>query len=88
MKRFIHQLMENQLKVIHEESQVENNSFVYFEKSTLNLLLLYLLSNESHEASDRLEKEALTNICEELEHILATNEKEFEEVIHLLKENL
>lgn len=88
MKGFIHQLMENQLKVINEENQVENNSFVYFEKSTLNLLLLYLLSNESHEASDGLEKEALTNICEELERILVANEKEFEEVIHLLKENL
>lgn len=84
MKRLIHQFMEEQLNGTSEENQVDNNSFVYFEKSTLNLLLLYLLTNESRGS----EKEDLMKISEELERMIADQEKEFERIIQLLKESI
>lgn len=88
MKHLIHQFMEEHLNGMSEEKQVDNNSFVYFEKNTLNLLLLYLLSNDSHGTADVKKSADLTKVSEALEQMIADNEKEFEKIIELLKESI
>ena len=42
----IRQFMKDQLNELKEDKQENNNSFVFLEKSTLNMFILYLLRNE------------------------------------------
>lgn len=75
--------------------QENNNSFIFLEKSSLNLLLAYLLStpptapptapqikDEQPSKSEALELKAI----EELDQLMNENEKEFQAILRLLKE--
>lgn len=75
--------------------QENNNSFVFLEKSSLNLLLTYLLSKPQTEPPTTSEiKDALSakdealesKAIEEIDQIIMNNEKEFQDIIRLLKE--
>ena len=83
-KRVIHQLINNQLKDLKEDKQEDNNSFIFLEKSTLNLLMTYLLMNSSHKDVEEVsgDNEA---ILKEIEQAITENKKEFEEIIAKLK---
>jgi len=89
VKHIIRQFMKNQLK---EDKQENNNSFVFLENSTLNMLITYLLMNEERrtygEKNKDIDKPSEAKTLEKLEHIIANNKKEFEEIIALLKENI
>ena len=84
-KRVIHQFINNQLKDLKEEKQEDNNSFIFLEKSTLNLLMIYLLMNSSHKAVEEV-REDNEAIIKEIEQAMTENKKEFEEIIAKLKE--
>ena len=45
MKHVIRQFMKDQLNELAEDKQENNNSFVFLEKSTLNMVLTYLFMN-------------------------------------------
>ena len=69
--------------------QEHNNSFIFLEKSSLNLLLAYLLSNTKNEipphptniVDDKSELKAI----EKINQLISDNEKEFNTIINLLK---
>lgn len=76
------------------KQQDPNNSFLFLEKSSLNLLLAYLLSkpptsptapNITDELASKEEAWAVKAV-EQLEQFIHDNEKEFQDIIRLLKE--
>lgn len=49
--------MKEHFSSIKDELQENNNSFIFLEKSSLNLLLAYLLSNNKYETSSPVNEE-------------------------------
>ncbi|KAA0941662.1 hypothetical protein FQ087_21150 [Sporosarcina sp. ANT_H38] len=86
MKHIIHQFMENQLNVLKEDKLETNNSFVFLENSTLNMLILSLFMNGQRRTGGDVNEDSQMKILEELDHIIADSKKGFEEIIALLKE--
>ncbi|MBE1556785.1 hypothetical protein [Sporosarcina limicola] len=84
VKHVIRQFMKNQLNELKEEKQEGNNSFVFLENSTLNMLIIHLLMNGGRQTSREMNDDFLG----ELEQVIVETKKEFEEVIMLLKEKL
>ena len=64
---------------------MNDNSFAFLEKTTLNLLLAYLLSGESRGKSEIANEEFELLILKQLDDIMDTNQKQFEEIIDLLR---
>jgi len=83
--RVIHQLMKEQLTNLPNNSDAENNSFAYFEKGTLNLLIAYLMSGEKSKAEENGDEELDIKIIKRLDEMLEDSKEQFEEVISLLK---
>ncbi|KOS63219.1 hypothetical protein FJQ98_24470 [Lysinibacillus agricola] len=81
----IHKLMKEQLTNLPDYSTEENNSFAYLEKSTLNLLIAYLISGEKRKAEEIGDEELELNIIKQLDEMLEESKEQFEEVISLLK---
>ncbi|WP_341300793.1 hypothetical protein MHB44_21345 [Lysinibacillus sp. FSL H8-0500] len=77
-KHAIHQLIKEQLN----RRNGQDNSFAFLEKSTLNLLIAYLISEETT-SNEQPASEA--RLVQQLDKILADSKAQFEEVIHLLK---
>lgn len=77
------------------KQQDHNNSFMFLEKSSLNLLLAYLLSkpqtpvpvspNITDELASKDEAWALKAL-EKLEQFIQDNDKEFQDILRILKE--
>lgn len=65
---------------------VENNSFIFLEKNSLNLLLEHLFSSTKNEPSAITSEEYWSNAIEQLNQVFQENEKEFNAIINLLKE--
>lgn len=86
MKHIIRQFMKNQLNVLKEDKQETNNSFVFLENSTLNLLIISLLMNGQRRMDGEVNEDSQVKILEELDQIIADSQKGFEEIITLLKE--
>ena len=71
----------------------ENNSSIYLESDTLNMLIVYLLMKMETQNNDKI---ATNNeidlfpdaLIEELDSIILTNQKGFNEVLSLLKRKL
>ena len=86
-KHVIHQFIKISLNDLKEDKQENNNSFIFLEKSTLNILMTSILMNtksRTEEEGIRGESEAV--LLKEIEQVIADNKKEFEEIIKLLKE--
>lgn len=81
----VHQLMKEQLANLPTKNSVENNSFAYLEKGTLNLLLAYLLSGEKSKAEEIDDEELEMKLIKQLDEMLEESKEQFEEVIRLLK---
>ena len=92
VKHLIQQFMKDQLNELKEGKQETNNSFVFLENSTLNMLILYMLMNGEHRTNGEMNEDdgRLSNvkILEDLDHVIVENKKEFEEIIALLKERI
>lgn len=76
------------------KQQDPNNSFLFLEKGSLNLLLAYLLSkpptsptapNITDELTSKEEAWAVKAV-EQLEQFIHDNDKEFQDILRLLKE--
>lgn len=78
--------MKEHFSMIKDELQENNNSFIFLEKSSLNLLLAYLLSNNKYEASYPVNEEEEKKAVEKINQLINENEKEFQEIIGLLKD--
>jgi len=83
VKRVIRQVIMDQLNELKAHKQESNNSFVLFEKSTLNILMNFERRTE-HEVNGNSQ----VKILEELEQVIEDNKKDFEEILTLLKEKL
>ncbi|MER2113065.1 MAG: hypothetical protein ABS904_01610 [Solibacillus isronensis] len=78
--------MKEHFSSIKDELQENNNSFIFLEKSSLNLLLAYLLSNNKYETSYPVSEEEEKKAIEKINQLINENEKEFQEIIGLLKD--
>ena len=92
VKQMIRQMMKDQLNELNTENQENNNSYVFLENRTLNMVILYLLMKEERgttgEKSAEIDRHSEGKIVEQLDQVIAENKKEFEEIITLLKEKL
>ena len=81
VKRVIRQLIIDQLNELKADKQDSNNSFILFEKSTLNILM-----NFERRTENEVNSNSQVKILEELEQVIEDNKKDFEELLTLLKE--
>ncbi|MEK5037681.1 hypothetical protein [Sporosarcina sp. FSL K6-3457] len=81
-EQVIRQFMKDQLNNRKEDKQENDNSFIFLEKDTLNMLMNHLLINAEQSTS----VDSQVKIVEVLEQIIADNQKDFEELITSLKE--
>ncbi|MFG6149839.1 hypothetical protein [Halobacillus sp. B23F22_1] len=91
VKHLIRQFMRDQLKDLKENKKARNNSFVFLENSTLNMLIIHLLMNwnrRAEESGTQSEIKAAGEWREELDLIIRENEEKFSEVLSLLNEKI
>lgn len=88
MKHIIRQFMKDQLNELQEDKQDNNNSFVFLEKSTLNMVLTYLLMNGERRNNGEVNEDSHVKILGELEQVISDNKEGFEEIITLLKDRI
>ena len=88
MKQMVRQFMKDQLNNLKQDNQENNNSFVFLEKSTLNMLIIYMLMNGESLPEEEVNGDSQMKILEELEQDIADNKKDFEEIMALLKERI
>lgn len=86
MKRISNGFMKDQPSDVNEYIKKDDNSFVFLEKSTLNLLLAYMLSGERNKTAEGGNEEFELKVIAELDRTIEINKKEFEEIIGVLKE--
>lgn len=79
---YVHDLMREHLTNISQEN---NNSFAYLEKSTLNLLIAYLISDEKKKPLSINHKKIDRKIIKQLDKAIGDSKEQFEEVIRLLE---
>lgn len=79
------EFMKEQLTHVKKDTNEENNSFVFFEKSTLNILLEHLLSGEKQRSNVVFSDEFVRSVLEKLDDLMENNKKEFEDTISKLK---
>ena len=88
VKQAIRQFMKTQLNELQDDKQENDNSFVFLEKSTLNMVLTYLFMNGERRNKGEVNEDSHVKILEELEQVIADNKEDFEEIITLLKERM
>ena len=86
IEKILGQMMKGHITNVRENPQENNNSFIFLEKSSLNLLLTYLLSRPQNETSSLGYEEFEASAIEHLNQMINENEKEFNAIINLLKE--
>ena len=86
MQHVISQFMKDQLNGLKEDKRETNNSFVFLENSTLNMLILSLLMNGQRRTYGEVNADSEEETLEKLDHVIADNKKDFEEILTLLKE--
>ncbi|MFG3611554.1 hypothetical protein [Rummeliibacillus stabekisii] len=79
---YVNDLMREHLTNISQEN---NNSFAYLEKSTLNLLIAYLISDEKKKPLSINHKKIDSKIIKQLDKAIGDSKEQFEEVIRLLE---
>ncbi|MFA1739625.1 hypothetical protein [Lysinibacillus fusiformis] len=77
----IHQLLKDQLSRRNEQ----DNSFAFLEKSTLHLLMAYLVSDEKKDFEQNNSPELEAKWLKQLDEMLEDSKAQFEEVVDLLK---
>ena len=84
LNQIIRQFMKDQ----QSESTDNDNSFIYLEKKTLSMLMVYLLMNAEPRTFSKVDENAQAKIVDVLEQAILENKKDFEEIIASLKERL
>ncbi|ATP39653.1 hypothetical protein CSE16_06080 [Solibacillus sp. R5-41] len=85
MRGMIGDFMKEQIKHVKKSNDEENNSFVFFEKSTLNVLLEHLLTGEKRSSNNIVSDEFEETVLAKLDEVIENNQKEFEDIINKLK---
>lgn len=88
VKRILSQLIEDQFSELKKDKQEDDNSFIFLEKKTLNILLNYMLMNGENLAYGEVDNDTEVKTLEKIEQIIEDNKKEFEKTLTLLKERL
>lgn len=86
IEKVLKQFMKGQFSSVKGDLQENNNSFIFLEKSSLNLLLAYLLTNGKNETPYSIDEEMELQTMENLNRIIQNNEQEFKSIINILKE--
>lgn len=86
MKHGIRQFMKDQLSERQDDTQDSDNSFIFLEKSTLNMFMVSMLMNGERRTSEDGIENDYEKIVEQLERAIAANKKDFEELIAFIKE--
>lgn len=63
----------------------ENNSFMFLEKNTLNVILDHLLTGDKRSSNGEMNGEFEGIVMEKLDEMMEKNKKEFEDIINQLK---
>ncbi|MEG0258684.1 MAG: hypothetical protein RR595_05175 [Lysinibacillus sp.] len=85
MERIVNQFMGDQIANLKEYKKEDNNSFVFLEKGTLNLLIAYMLTGTKRYKIEAGNEEIDIAVVEDLNQIIEDSKQEFEDIIHLLK---
>ena len=86
IEQMINQYIKDHFSNLKENSNENNNSFMFLEKGSLNLLLAYLLFMNKHTAAP-VEKESLDTsaLLAQLDDLIEDNKKEFEALMDLFR---
>ncbi|MBM7553622.1 hypothetical protein [Thalassobacillus pellis] len=90
IKQLLREYMQAHLEETKEKRDSKNNSFVFLENSTLNMLLIYLLMQMDNQGTPGETDNGNFDFAGDLENILDErmdeDAKAFEEIISILKE--
>lgn len=84
IEKIVTYFMKEHFPSLKDELQENDNSFISPEKSSLNLVMAYLLTNNKFEESDPVNEEE-KEAAEKRNRLINENENEFQEIINLLK---
>ncbi|MEG0385219.1 MAG: hypothetical protein RR642_10735 [Solibacillus sp.] len=85
MRGMMGEFMKEQLTHVKKSNNEENNSFVFFEKSTLNVLIDHMLSGEKRSSNEFVSDEFEVRVLAKLDEVIENNKREFEDIINKLK---
>ena len=86
IENIINQYVKEHFSDLKENLKENNNSFIFLEKSSLNLLLSSLLSMAKNSTSIGNNEIVESTIIEKLDQMIAENKKEFDELLNTLRE--
>lgn len=86
IENIINQYVKEHFSDLKENLKENNNSFIFLEKSSLNLLLSSLLSMAKNSTSIGNNEIVESTIIEKLDQMIAENNKEFDELLNTLRE--
>lgn len=86
MKRIFQNFMEEQFNEMKENHEESNNSFMFLEKSTLNILLMNMLMHDKNAIYGVVKRDDEMMVLEELEKLIVESKMQFEEIIEILKQ--
>jgi hypothetical protein len=86
IENIINQYVKEHFSDLKENLKENNNSFIFLEKSSLNLLLTSLLSMATNSTSIGNNEVLDLTIIEKLDAMIAENKKEFDALLNTLRE--
>jgi hypothetical protein len=86
IENIINQYVKEHFSDLKENLKENNNSFIFLEKSSLNLLLTSLLPMATNSTSIRNDEIAESTVIEKLDQMIAENKNEFDELLNTLRE--
>ena len=86
IENIINQYVKEHFSDLKENLKENNNSFIFLEKSSLNLLLTSLLPMATNSTSIRNNEIAESTVIEKLDQLIAENKNEFDELLNTLRE--
>ncbi|MBM7603161.1 hypothetical protein JOC75_001131 [Metabacillus crassostreae] len=90
LKELSRTFVKNQLEQLKNKNK-DNNSFIYLEGNTLNMLIVYLLmENErnNQQTSENVQSSIPEELINALDLLMSKNKTEFEDILSILKEKL
>jgi hypothetical protein len=85
LEQIVRHFMKDQLRNVSDFRKEGDNSFAFLEKSTLHLLLSYLLSGDKRAPEENITGQFELRLIQELDDLIADNKVQFEEIIDYLK---
>ncbi|MER2108541.1 MAG: hypothetical protein ABS949_16560 [Solibacillus sp.] len=86
MEHIINHYLQENFSDLRENLKENNNSFIFLEKTSLNLLLTSLLSMTTSPTSNIKNKVDESTLIESLDLVINENKKEFESLLKLLRD--